>query len=416
MDNSQLFNGTYAGRTRLFLVISVVMLILLSWLGILDRLSTDYIDGALIQASVAFAVARVLNAVISVLQSVEISAAIASFGPGQALDPIDDMIEQFASLMQMAVASLILQKILLAIVSEIYFKLAITLAGVGLIASSYLDRPRLAAVMMKTFVFMVFLRFSLVLVVMLNGAVDHLFLAEQTREDVMILNELPGSLDMLNQGEDTAASERALQELQQAAEAEFNAREQSLAQNREQLQEEIKLLNTELDRARQGLEQVTGHLSTIQRLNPMSRSEEHNRALEHIEQLEGSVSAKNRDLNSLQRQLDALEREREAMMNADSEGGFWSSVGKGVSGMTGKLTRLADPDTYRGLTQTFENMINTIITVMVLFTLKTMLLPILFLLAFIKVCKWVWGIEISSLVTRPRGKSELQQQERIQDA
>lgn len=416
MDNARLFNGTYVGRTRLFLVISVVLLILLSWLGVLDRLSTDYIDGALIQASVAFAVARVLNAVISVLQSVEISAAIASFGPGQALDPIDDMIEQFASLMQMAVASLILQKILLAIVSEIYFKLAITLAGVGLIASSYLDRPRLAAMMMKTFVFMVFLRFSLVLVVMLNGAVDHLFLAEQTREDVMILNELPGSLDMLNQGEDTAASERALQELQQAAEAEFNAREQSIAQNREQLQEDIKILNTELDQARQGLEQVTGHLSTIQRLNPMSRSEEHNRALEHIEQLEGSVSAKNRDLNSLQRQLDALEREREAMMNADSEGGFWSSVGKGVSGMTGKLTRLADPDTYRGLTQTFENMINTIITVMVLFTLKTMLLPILFLLAFIKVCKWVWGIEMSSLVTHPRGKSELQQQERIQDA
>ncbi|MEZ2744514.1 hypothetical protein ACBQ16_04875 [Halopseudomonas bauzanensis] len=398
MDTTQACNAVSIGRTRLFLVLSVALLVLLSWLGTLDRISTDYVDGALIQASVAFAVARALNAVVSTLQSIEVSAAIASFGPGQALDPINDMIEQFAGLMQMAVASLILQKILLVIISELYFKLAITLAGVGLVASSYLGRPRLAGVMLKTFVFMVFLRFSLVLVVMLNGAVDQLFLAEQTRQDIKLLNDLPASLDLLNQQDGDATPEQALRE---AADAEFNGREQTIARARERVGAEVDTLNTELVEARLALADITRDMSTMQRLNPLARSEEHNRALDRVELLEGRLAASNKEAGDLQRQSIALARERQAMVHADGDAGFWSSVGKGVAGMTGKLARLTDLDTYRQLAQTFENMVETIITVMVLFTLKTMLLPILFLLAFIKVCKGVWGIDMAALVSFP---------------
>ncbi|WP_285276167.1 hypothetical protein [Halopseudomonas bauzanensis] len=401
MDTTQACNAVSIGRTRLFLVLSVALLVLLSWLGTLDRISTDYVDGALIQASVAFAVARALNAVVSTLQSIEVSAAIASFGPGQALDPINDMIEQFAGLMQMAVASLILQKILLVIISELYFKLAITLAGVGLVASSYLGRPRLAGVMLKTFVFMVFLRFSLVLVVMLNGAVDQLFLAEQTRQDIKLLNDLPASLDLLNQQDGDATPEQALRELREAADAEFNTREQTIARARERLEAEVDTLNTELAEARLTLEDITRDMSTMQRLNPLARSEGHNQALDRVELLEGRLAANNKEAGNLQRQSIALARERQAMVHADGDAGFWSSVGKGVAGMTGKLARLTDLDTYRQLAQTFENMVETIITVMVLFTLKTMLLPILFLLAFIKVCKGVWGIDMAALVSFP---------------
>ena len=402
MDTTQAGNSLAIGRTRLFLAISVTLLVMLSWLGTLDRISTDYVDGALIQASVAFAVARALNAVVSTLQSIEISAAIASFGPGQALDPINDMIEQFAGLMQMAVASLILQKILLVIISELYFKLALTLAGIGLIASSYLDRPRLAGVMLKTFVFMVFLRFSLVLVVMLNGVVDQHFLAEQTRQDIQLLNDLPASLDLLNQQSGDATPEQALRELREAADAEFNAREQTIARARERLEAEVSTVNTELAEARLTLEDITHDMSTMQRLNLLTRSEEHNRTLDRIELLEEQLAATNKEVNDLQRQSTALTRERQAMAHADGDAGFWNSVGKGVAGMTGKLARLTDLDTYRQLAQTFENMVETIITVMVLFTLKTMLLPILFLLAFIKVCKWVWGIDMAALVSFPR--------------
>lgn len=402
MDPTYTVTAAHPGRTRLLLLLGVALVVSLSWLGPLDRLSADYLDGALIQASVAFAVARTLNAVVSTLQSIEISAAVASFGPGQALDPVNDMIEQFAGLMQMAVASLILQKILLTIVSELAFKLAITLAGVGLVVSSYLDRPRLAATMLKAFVFMVFLRFALVLVVLLNGAVDQLFLAEQTRQDVKLLNDLPGSLDLLQQQGGAAIPDQALQELQQSAEAEFDARERSLKQTREQLDSQARTAAGELAEARRALEQITRELSAIQRLNPLSRSEAHRLALTRIEALEEQLAASHDELNAVERQVAALARERSAMAHADNEPGFWSSVGKGVTGMGDKLARLTDLDTYRQLTQTFENMVEPIITVMVLFTLKTMLLPILFLLGFIKVCKGVWGIDLTGL-TAPLG-------------
>lgn len=417
MYNKQLFRGAYAGRTRLFIIISVVLLIFFSWLEILDWFSANYVDGALIQASVAFAVARTLNAVISVLKSIEVSAAIASIGPGQALDPIDNMIEQFASLMQMAVASLILQKILLAIVSEAYFKLAITLAGIGLITSIFLNSNRFTATMLKVFVFMVFLRFSIVLVVMLNGVADHVFLAEQTRQDVKILNELPGSIDMLNQADSNAAvSEEALRELQEAANAEFDAKEDSLISAREHLNEEIAALDIELAQAKQELEDITSHMGTVQRFNPLNRSEEHSLALSRVEQAKEQLSAKRREQESVQRQFNALEREREAMANAGNETGFWSSISRGASGLTGTLAKLTDMNTYRGISHTFDNMVETIITVMVLFVLKTMLLPILFMLAFIKICKSVWGIDLSGLLSRVKTDQQKEQKEHPQNA
>tara|TARA_R110001592_G_C13167848_1_gene749529 strand:+ start:3466 stop:3735 length:270 start_codon:yes stop_codon:yes gene_type:complete len=77
-------------QTRLFIVIGVVLMVLLSWTGFIDVYSADYVDDALVQASVTFAVARTLNAVISLLQSIDLQFLVIGISPGELLDPFND--------------------------------------------------------------------------------------------------------------------------------------------------------------------------------------------------------------------------------------------------------------------------------------------------------------------------------------
>ena len=65
-----------SGQRRLLLLLVVALLVLLSWLGQGDRSSAAHLDASLLQASVAFASARALNALISVLQSTTISFSL----------------------------------------------------------------------------------------------------------------------------------------------------------------------------------------------------------------------------------------------------------------------------------------------------------------------------------------------------
>ena len=62
-----------------------------------------------------FAAARTANALISVVQSTTISGVVVSASPGQALDPLNDVVEDFSNLMLAACVSLGAQKLLISI-------------------------------------------------------------------------------------------------------------------------------------------------------------------------------------------------------------------------------------------------------------------------------------------------------------
>ena len=103
---------------RIPVVALLVFILALAWMGPLDRMGQDYVDQGLKRATVTFATARTANAVISVLKSTTISVSAiagASASPGQLLDPLDELIEQFSTLMLAACISLAAQKLLISI-------------------------------------------------------------------------------------------------------------------------------------------------------------------------------------------------------------------------------------------------------------------------------------------------------------
>src|SRR5262245_14737217 len=87
--------------------------LVLSWLGPLDHVARDHLDASLKNALVSFALARTLNGVISVAQGTEIAVEPAGVGvvitAGQILDPLNDLVERFSSLVLIAAASLGIQ-------------------------------------------------------------------------------------------------------------------------------------------------------------------------------------------------------------------------------------------------------------------------------------------------------------------
>ncbi|MDO8904895.1 hypothetical protein [Hydrogenophaga sp.] len=87
---------------RSLLLALVVVLVGLAWYQPLDQLAVAHSEAGLKRSLAAFAAARGLNAVISVIQGTEVSGGAfvnVTLALGQVLDPVNDLIEQFSKLM-----------------------------------------------------------------------------------------------------------------------------------------------------------------------------------------------------------------------------------------------------------------------------------------------------------------------------
>lgn len=184
------FPGTKTiAAKKTVIAMALGLIIAISWLGFIDSQSETYIDGSLKQAFIAYAVARAVNAVVSVLQTIH----FLGLGIGEALDPINDLVERFASVMELAIASLYIQKMLLAITSSWFFKLTLTVSGGLLILSLYVRTGLKTLVVSRVFITLVFIRFCIAIVVVLNGMVASAFVNEQIDTQVAAIDQVEKS-------------------------------------------------------------------------------------------------------------------------------------------------------------------------------------------------------------------------------
>jgi hypothetical protein len=106
------------------------------WFSPLDRPASESLDAGTKRAFITFASARGLNAAISFLQGTEITAGagiMATFSVGQVLDPVNDLVEQFAEMMLLATVSFGVQEILLSMGRDAGVKIVLTVIFAGCI-------------------------------------------------------------------------------------------------------------------------------------------------------------------------------------------------------------------------------------------------------------------------------------------
>jgi len=187
---------------RWLMIIPVLLLVVVSWLGLLDSYSDGYTEQSLTQAAATFALARGLNGAISVLQSTEISFNLlggVSVTVGEALDPLNDLIERFSWIAMAAMTSLGIQKLLLTIASSIGFKVLLTVAAVAVIGTHYWRRGALPGWMLKGFAMALFLRFAVSITVALNHWTEVAFM-ENSRQQAT--EQLQQSRELFEQYQD----------------------------------------------------------------------------------------------------------------------------------------------------------------------------------------------------------------------
>lgn len=117
---------------KVFVTVFLIFLLLFSLIFGVDESAMELHDTAFDRAMIAFALAKGLNAVISLIQGTELSFAPVgiglNFSVGEVLDPFNDMVERFSWVMLAASVSLGIQKLLLVLSSKIFLQVALTLS------------------------------------------------------------------------------------------------------------------------------------------------------------------------------------------------------------------------------------------------------------------------------------------------
>ncbi len=169
---------------KLVLTIVCLLAVLAAGTGHLDTLGEDEAEKAFQRALVTFAVARTLNGVISVAQGTEVAIEPAgvgvNFSVGQILDPVNDLIERFSSVMLIATSALGLQNILLNISKWWGVSLFLLLSIVLLLVSLWSPTAsRWNKVGLRLVLVAVAVRFALPLIIIGTSLVFDTFLEQE---------------------------------------------------------------------------------------------------------------------------------------------------------------------------------------------------------------------------------------------
>ncbi len=150
-----------------------------AWFKPLDEAAAPQLEAGLKRALVSFAAARTLNAVISVAQGTEVAASPGgiglTFAPGQALDPINDLVEQFASLMLAASVAFGLQLMLIKLGSWWGVSLLLSALALGW-AWAYLRAGPAQGLLTRALVVVLLVRFAIPLAAIGSDAAFQLFM------------------------------------------------------------------------------------------------------------------------------------------------------------------------------------------------------------------------------------------------
>lgn len=166
---------------RLAPLLLMLVVVAGAWLAPLDEAAAPQIESGLKRALASFAAARALNAVISVAQGTEVALEPGGLGvtlaPGQALDPINDVVEQFATMMLSASIAFGVQLALLKFGA--FWGVSLLLSAVGLLWAwvRLRDRPS-PGWLVRLLVALLLARFAVPLSAMGSEAAFQLFLAK----------------------------------------------------------------------------------------------------------------------------------------------------------------------------------------------------------------------------------------------
>lgn len=186
---------------RMLWLVVVAALVAAAWIAPLDAAANREVDAGLKRALLSFASARALNAVISAVQGTEIAVQPAGLGvvftPGQVLDPVNDLVEQFSDLMLAASVSFGVQKVLLAMGAHTPVSVLLTLVAAGWAVFQLRAQPAWPW-LSRLLVLLLMVRFAVPLVAIASEQVFERFLAADYAASQEAIDSTSSRLGALN--------------------------------------------------------------------------------------------------------------------------------------------------------------------------------------------------------------------------
>ena len=358
---------------KLLISLMIIFMILMSSIKIIDSYVDSYTTDAIQNAAISYATARGINALVSMLQTSTVEAEVfivsGSITIGELLDPINDLIERFSSIMTLVLGSLAAQKILLLISSNYIFNLLILVLGSATLITILLNKQKYFDITFKSFLIAIFIRFSLVLAVMLNGAADHLFLIEQTKEYNSDIYSFKLAMENISDSKAKPANKNDL--LTQLT---------SLQTTREHLKTQLIEKETEYQQLRGARKECSWSDILENSKCIMLRNSEHHLKRD-TDKLNEEIDHHNRVIGNMNETISNLEPSTSSSSKRLIE--VWKD----------KLPDISIDSIGRKV----ENSITSFMNLMAIYILKTTVLPLLFFYLVIFIYKKLWRMETFSI-------------------
>lgn len=200
---------------RVILALSVTAVVLCSWLAPMDSTAIQQVDAGLKRALVSFATARTLNAAISFAQGTEVAVQPMGVGvnltPGQLLDPVNDLVEQFSNLMLAACVAFGIQKILISIGGYWLVSLVLTIATLGWAWFCFRQQPT-PAWLSKMLVILLMIRFAIPMATIGTDLLFQKYLVAEYMASQQVIGTASDQVTELNPPDQALSDDRGLLE------------------------------------------------------------------------------------------------------------------------------------------------------------------------------------------------------------
>jgi hypothetical protein len=173
---------TPSSGTKWLIGALVVATILLNWIPQLDVLTQKYLETSISDNLVIYATARVVNGVISVIQSIELSLSLGAgvaMHLGEVLDPLNDLIERFSAFVLYGLTALGIQQLVLLASSSTIMKL---LTSIMLIAGYIAWLQQRCTWLANLALVLIVVRFAFVVEVGVSYSLDRLYFSEHQQQ------------------------------------------------------------------------------------------------------------------------------------------------------------------------------------------------------------------------------------------
>ena len=186
--------------TRFLTVALVAVMVILAWVPAFDAKANAEVDAGLRRAVATYATARLLNGVLSVAQGTQIAAAPAGIGmtlsPGEILDPLNDLVEQFSEVMLVAMVAFGAEKMLLTVGASWGISLILSVIA-GLWAVLHLLGASVPRALARLFLMLLVTRFALPISLMATDLVFEKFMASGYQKSQAALETMQGEAGKL---------------------------------------------------------------------------------------------------------------------------------------------------------------------------------------------------------------------------